>query len=44
MRKLTKKQVEVMKILWSNEKPLAASDILELGENMNIEVANIEHR
>lgn len=36
MKKLTKKQVEVMKIFWSNEKPLAASDILELGENMNI--------
>lgn len=35
MKKLTKKQVEIMKIFWASEHPLAASDI---------EVAGIEHR
>ena len=36
MKKLTKKQVEIMKIFWANEHPLAASDILKLDESMNI--------
>ena len=30
MKKLTKKQVEIMKIFWASEHPLAASDILKL--------------
>ena len=36
MKKLTKKQVEIMKIFWASEHPLAASDILKLDESMNI--------
>ena len=27
MKKLTKKQVEIMKIFWASEHPLAASDL-----------------
>ena len=36
IKKLTKKQTDIMKIFWASECPLAASDILKLDENMNI--------
>ena len=36
MKNLTKKQIEIMKIFWANEQPLAASDILKLDTSMNI--------
>ncbi len=33
---LTKKQLEVMKILWNSNKPLIASDIVKQDESLNI--------
>jgi Fe2+ or Zn2+ uptake regulation protein len=42
MKKLTKKQVEIMKIFWASEHPLAASDILKLDESMNINTIRAE--
>ena len=42
MKKLTKKQVEIMKIFWASEHPLAASDILKLDESINTIRASIQ--
>ena len=46
MKKLTKKEVEIMKICWASEHPLAAirASIQSLLKADYIEVAGIEHR
>ena len=33
---ITKKQLEIMKILWSSDKPLIASEILKRNDSLNI--------
>lgn len=35
-KRITKKQLEVMKILWSSDKPLIASEILKRNDSLNI--------
>lgn len=35
-RKFTKKQLEVMKILWNSEEPMIASDIVQQNPELNI--------
>ena len=35
-KRITKKQLEVMKILWSSDKPLIASEILKKNDSLNI--------
>ncbi len=35
-KKFTKKQLEIMKILWNSEKPLIASDIVKHSQTLNI--------
>lgn len=35
-KSFTKKQLEIMKILWDSDKPLIASDIAKQGEALNI--------
>lgn len=36
MKKFSRQQLEVMKILWGNDKPLIASDIVKQNANFNI--------
>lgn len=35
-KKLSKQQLEVMKLLWNSDEPLMASDIVKLHESLNI--------
>lgn len=35
-KRITKKQLEIMKILWSSDKPLIASEILKRNDSLNI--------
>ena len=35
-KRLTNKQMDVMNILWENDKPMAASEILKANEKLNI--------
>ena len=35
-KRITKKQLEIMKILWSSDKPLIASEILKGNDSLNI--------
>lgn len=35
-KRITKKQLEIMKILWSSDKPLIASEILKKNDSLNI--------
>lgn len=35
-KRITKKQLEIMKILWSSDKPLIASEILKRNNSLNI--------
>ena len=35
-KRITKKQLEIMKILWSSDKPLIASEILKRNASLNI--------
>ncbi|MGF0031378.1 BlaI/MecI/CopY family transcriptional regulator [Bariatricus sp. SGI.154] len=35
-KRFTKKQLEIMKILWNSDKPLIASDIVKQNETLNI--------
>ena len=35
-KRITKKQLEIMKILWSSNKPLIASEILKRNDSLNI--------
>ncbi len=35
-KRFTKKQLEVMKILWDNPSPMIASDIVKAGNDLNI--------
>ncbi len=35
-KRFTKKQLEVMKILWNNPEPMIASDIVKQGTDLNI--------
>lgn len=36
MKKLSRQQLEVMKILWNSDEPLLASDIVKLHDSLNI--------
>lgn len=35
-KRFTKRQLEIMKILWDSEEPMIASDIVKKGDNLNI--------
>ena len=35
-KRLTNKQMDVMNILWENDKPMAASEILKANEKLNM--------
>lgn len=35
-KRITKKQLEIMKILWSSDKPLIASEVLKRNDSLNI--------
>lgn len=35
-KRLTKRQFEIMKVLWDSDKPLIASDIVKLNNDLNI--------
>lgn len=35
-KRITKKQLEIMKILWNSDKPLIASEILKKNDSLNI--------
>ena len=35
-KRITKKQLEIMKMLWSSDKPLIASEILKRNDSLNI--------